>query len=458
MLRSGYCPPSPGVVVVDTNAASIFQNKQQQGSTTTASQQVVLPLSTTVSSFESITAGPPPPHREDETAAAAPDDEEDSLLGTTTVMIERTPLIKNNHRKYPNKNKNNNNDSGSMLIGVRSSLDEFDFASPEEVPFVPPLEQDPFQLMETGNLSWCRPHHTPPAAAVPGSSQQQQQTHPHNMRDAVLAAQPSTGSTASLPSNDPRKSIHHKRHDLTTATDASSSLGTIDFSELQLTEVIGGGGFGQVWRATWRGTPIAVKVLTGAAQSQRVPRSVLEEFAAELNVLSGCRHPNVCLYMGACLEPPHRAIVTELAVHGSVWDALRLPLAAPYTSSSTTTPVVWPAALWKPDAKHGSPPRSALQHHAAAASSSSTSLLVLPPRLPGHVWPWPLVLRVARGAARGMAYLHSGRPPVVHRDLKSANLLLDESYTPKVCDFGLSRLQSSSMTGNCGTVQWMART
>jgi serine/threonine protein kinase len=57
-----------------------------------------------------------------------------------------------------------------------------------------------------------------------------------------------------------------------------------------------------------------------------------------------------------------------------------------------------------------------------------------------------------------MAYLHSGNPPVLHRDLKSANLLLDESYTTKVCDFGLSRLkaQARSMTGNCGTVQWMA--
>jgi serine/threonine protein kinase len=57
-----------------------------------------------------------------------------------------------------------------------------------------------------------------------------------------------------------------------------------------------------------------------------------------------------------------------------------------------------------------------------------------------------------------MAYLHSGSPPVLHRDLKSANILLDESYTAKVCDFGLSRLKSQdrSMTGNCGTVQWMA--
>lgn len=57
-----------------------------------------------------------------------------------------------------------------------------------------------------------------------------------------------------------------------------------------------------------------------------------------------------------------------------------------------------------------------------------------------------------------MNYLHFGNPPVLHRDLKSANILLDDSYNAKVADFGLSRLkaQQRSMTGNCGTVQWMA--
>lgn len=69
-----------------------------------------------------------------------------------------------------------------------------------------------------------------------------------------------------------------------------------------------------------------------------------------------------------------------------------------------------------------------------------------------------MVRRIAEGAARGMNYLHFGKPPVLHRDLKSANILLDDSYNAKVADFGLSRLkaQERSMTGNCGTVQWMA--
>jgi serine/threonine protein kinase len=49
--------------------------------------------------------------------------------------------------------------------------------------------------------------------------------------------------------------------------------------------VIGGGGFGQVWKAMWRGTPVAVKVLTGSAQAKHVPRAILEEFCAEINLL-----------------------------------------------------------------------------------------------------------------------------------------------------------------------------
>ena len=254
------------------------------------------------------------------------------------------------------------------------------------------------------------------------------------------------GSDISIPSNDPRKSIIHKRTNLTQSTDASTSLqSSINFDELQLQEVIGGGGFGQVWRASWRGTPVAVKVLTGSAQNTHIAKAILEEFKAEINLLKGMRHPNICLYMGACIDPPNRAIITELAANGSVWDALRLPLMPPYVVADGTPQGCWPLRLYIPD-HHGAPPSS---------FGNSRISAPVPPR---GSWPWELVKRVSCGAARGMAYLHSGNPPVLHRDLKSANLLLDESYTTKVCDFGLSRLkaQARSMTGNCGTVQWMA--
>jgi len=238
--------------------------------------------------------------------------------------------------------------------------------------------------------------------------------------------------------------VFHKRRNLTSWSDAASSLHSpISFAELKMKSLIGGGGFGQVWSATWRGTPVAVKVLSAITDPQtkmHVQKAILQEFAAEINLLSGMRHPNICLYIGACLEPTNRAIVTELAANGSLWDALRLPLQPPFAiTPADGMPASWPFGLYDP-------------HIFDRAGSGS----ILSP--PPSTWPWALVRRVAEGAARGMNYLHCGMPAVLHRDLKSANILLDDSYNPKVCDFGLSRLkaQEKTMTGNCGTVQWMA--
>jgi hypothetical protein len=322
-------------------------------------------------------------------------------------------------------------DLSQVLMGVPAmpNLDSIqnDLNAPQSVL----LEELQLVRMESGVHSgprWSTKEETEQHALAKEEKERQESKNLEKLKGAA---------STSIDHHDPRKNIHHTRSDLTICSDASSSLSSkISFSELKLEDVIGGGGFGQVWRAKWKGTPVAVKVLTGTAQAENVSKAVLEEFIAEINMVSGMRHPNICLFMGACLDPPNRAIVTELCENGSLWDALRSPLSI-YQVADGATRRAWPLDLYDE--------RQVFDN-------------IIPSLAPLGAWPWALVKRVAAGTARGMCYLHSGNPPVLHRDLKSANILLDESYTAKLADFGLSRLKAvrSGMTGNCGTVQWMA--
>ncbi|TYZ64297.1 hypothetical protein PybrP1_013130 [[Pythium] brassicae (nom. inval.)] len=99
---------------------------------------------------------------------------------------------------------------------------------------------------------------------------------------------------------------------------ANASL-HIDFSELKVAELIGQGAFGTVHRASWRGTTVAVKILV----CQYLTVDILEEFETEVHIMSILRHPNICLLMGACLDPPTRCLVIEYLPRGSLWNVLR---------------------------------------------------------------------------------------------------------------------------------------
>eukprot|EP00128_Syssomonas_multiformis_P009525 Colp12_sorted_trinity150504_noHs@21378 len=113
------------------------------------------------------------------------------------------------------------------------------------------------------------------------------------------------------------------------------------------------------------------------------------------------RHPNVTLFMGASVQYPELAIITEFMAGGT------------------------------------------LTTHLASPQNEITG---------------EMKLSYALDAAKGMEYLHSANPPFLHRDLKSSNLLLDGYGRLKVCDFGLTEIQrkEGGTYGQVGTLQWMA--
>ncbi|KAF7076118.1 hypothetical protein CFC21_080812 [Triticum aestivum] len=145
--------------------------------------------------------------------------------------------------------------------------------------------------------------------------------------------------------------------------------------------IIGEGGFGRVYEGILEdGERVAVKVL------KRDDQQGTREFLAEVEMLSRLHHRNLVKLIGICSEEHMRCLVYELVPNGSLEFHL-----------------------------HG--------------SYKDTALL-----------DWDARLKIALGAARGLAYLHEDSSPrVIHRDFKSSNILLEHDFTPKVSDFGLAR-------------------
>jgi len=171
--------------------------------------------------------------------------------------------------------------------------------------------------------------------------------------------------------------------------------------EIELDQVIGAGSFGDVYVGTWRGTRVAVKVVK---KGKGVKEALFEDFALECSVLSKLHHPN---------------IVQLLAVSTSGQTPPVLMLVMEYMDKGTV--------------------------HSLLHESQDTTLDI------------ETRLQLLLDAAKGMFYLHQCDPPVLHRDLKTANLLVDKYNRVKITDFGLSRSmpQDATMTA-CGTPKYAA--
>ncbi|XP_047334389.1 probable serine/threonine-protein kinase DDB_G0282963 [Impatiens glandulifera] len=172
----------------------------------------------------------------------------------------------------------------------------------------------------------------------------------------------------------------------------------IPWEDMKMGEQIGQGSCGTVYHGMWYGSDVAVKVFS----QQDYSDDLIHSFRQEVSLMKRLRHPNVLLFMGAVTSPSRLCIVTEFLPRGSLFRLLQ----------------------------------------------KNTAKL-----------DWRRRVHMALDIARGMNYLHHCTPPIIHRDLKSSNLLVDRNWTVKVGDFGLSRLKNEayllSKTGK-GTPQWMA--
>ncbi|KAL6275845.1 hypothetical protein ACE6H2_019446 [Prunus campanulata] len=177
----------------------------------------------------------------------------------------------------------------------------------------------------------------------------------------------------------------------------SSNLKSFSFNDLKMAtrnfrpdSVLGEGGFGSVFKgwidensftAAKPGTGIVLAVKRLNQESFQGHR----EWLAEVNYLGQFHHPNLVKLIGFCLEDEHRLLVYEFM------------------------------------------PRGSLENHLFRRGSYFQPLS------------WNLRMKVALGAAKGLAFLHSSETKVIYRDFKTSNILLDSNYNAKLSDFGLAK-------------------
>ncbi|KAJ0240731.1 Serine-threonine/tyrosine-protein kinase [Hirschfeldia incana] len=163
--------------------------------------------------------------------------------------------------------------------------------------------------------------------------------------------------------------------------------------------MLGEGGFGQVYRGWVHAETLAPSV-TGSGMTVAVKRlnseslQGFEEWRTVVNFLGVLSHPNLVKLLGYCREDKEHLLVFEFM------------------------------------------PKGSLEYHLFQRKES---------------FPWDLRIKIMIGAARGLAFLHGSQRPVIYRDLKPSQILLDSNYEAKISGFGLARLGPSQGDSHVST-------
>ncbi|CAM9160203.1 unnamed protein product [Ectocarpus sp. 4 AP-2014] len=213
----------------------------------------------------------------------------------------------------------------------------------------------------------------------------------------------------------------------------------VSFGELELGEMVGSGAAGTVWRGSWRGAAVAVKVIRRPFhQAMELAGGDLETFKREAYLMTRLRHPNIVLIMGVAFAPPGHRITLDGDGTASMSVSRRRELGFEDLGTSTQGSLCIVTELLSRGSLEDVIRRGGLRT-ASYGLILDLALQVAPGC--GDMYCTPYCAK----AARGMLYLHTHNPAIVHRDLKSSNLVIDEHWHVKVTDFGMSRFLPGPM-------------